>query len=431
MRAGKSAGGRPVSRRELAGLTARTAIAAPLLLTGFPLRGPSAPSNRIGLGFIGVGWKGFEGCWGSLLQSFIRIESCRVLAVCDVDRRYRDRARAYVDETYGRRGCFSTADFREVLGRPGIDAVVIATPDHWHAVMTVWACRAGMDVYCEKPLSLTVREGRAMVEAARRYARVVQVGSQSRTNSRIRYGCELVRTGRIGKVREIRATCGPPPAPCLLPAEDTPDTLNWDLWLGPAANRPYNSRIHPMWFRAFEEYSGGGITDWGAHHFDLAQWALGMDHSGPVLLEPPSSGEPVGLRLRYANGTTLVHSSFDVEQGVTFVGTEGTVNLMAISGRAAFEPAHLGAGLRDPVVQGADLLGNAGHYEHFLECVRTRRTSAADVEIGHRTATVCHLANIAYRLRRPLRWDPVRETFVGDLEANRYLDRHRRAPWCL
>ena len=389
----------------------------------------TAPSERITLGFIGLGWKGFEGCWGSLLQTFIADRSCQVLAVCDVDRRYVQRAKNFVDQTYENQDCATFRDFRDLIVRPDLDAVVIATPDHWHAVQTIWACREGKDVFCEKPLSLTVREARAMVDAGRRYRRVVQTGSQSRSNGRVRFGCEVVRQGRIGEVREVHVTCGPPSVPCTLPGEPVPDYLDWDLWLGPAPWRPYHSRIHPVQFRAWFDYSGGGMTDWGAHHFDIAQWGLGMDHSGPVEITPPDGQTQQRLTLKYANGVTVHHTGYDVNQGVTFIGSQGRVNLMAVSGRAKFEPAELGYECRDLETQSTDLLANKGHYENFLDCVRTRREPTADVEIGCRTVTVCHLANIAHALKRPLRWDPVKEEFPGDAEANRCLRRAYREPW--
>ena len=405
------------------------ALGLPWLVPGTVLGGgPAAPGNRIALGFIGLGWKGFAGCWGSLLQGFIHEPGTQVVAVCDVDRRHRDRAKTYIDEFYGNRDCAMYRDFRELIARRDIDAVVIATPDHWHAAMTVRACIEGKDVYCEKPLSLTVREARRMVEAARRTDRVVQTGSQSRSNPNLRAACELIRGGRLGKIREVHATCGGPSVPCDLPAEPVPDYLDWDFWLGPAPWRPYHSRIHPVGFRDWQDYSGGGMTDWGAHHFDLAQWGLGMDASGPVEVLPPGGQKRRWLTFRYANGTPLYHSSFDLNGGVTFVGSEGKATLSGISGRAVFDPISLTPPLQRSVESG-DLRGNRGHYADFLECIRTRGKPAADVEIGCRSATVCHIGNIAYALKRPLRWDPATEAFLDDPEANRLLDRAHREPW--
>jgi len=426
--------GKSTTRRRFIQRSASTAaglgLGVPSLVPGSALGiGRTAPSERITLGFIGLGWKGFEGCWGSLLQTFIADQSAQVLAACDVDRRYLERAKQFVDDTYGTQDCATYGDFRDLIVRPDLDAVVIATPDHWHAVQTIWACREGKDVFCEKPLSLTIREARAMVQAGRRYERVVQAGSQSRSSGRIRFGCEVIRQGRIGEVREVHVTCGPPSVPCNLPAEAVPDYLDWNLWLGPAPWRPYHSRIHPKWFRAWSDYSGGGMTDWGAHHFDIAQWALGMDHTGPVEIIPPDGQDNEFLTLKYANGVVVRHTGHDVGQGVTFFGSEGRANLMAVSGRTSYEPEELGRECHDEEARGNDPLANKGHYANFLDCIRTRRKPAADVEIGCRTVTVCHLANIAHALGRPLRWDPVKEEFPNDAQANRFLSRAHRGPW--
>ncbi len=421
------------TRRQFLKWSAHAAAATlgiPVLVPGTAVGlGRTAPGERITLGFIGLGWKGFEGCFGSLLQTFIADESCQVLAGCDVDSRYLKRAKEYVDGRYGNQDFATYRDFRDLIVRPDVDAVVIATPDHWHAVQTIWACREGKDVFCEKPLSLTVREARAMVDAGRRYGRIVQTGSQSRSNGRIRFGCEVIRQGRIGKISEVHVTCGPSSVPCPLPGEPVPDYLDWDLWLGPAPWRPYHPHIHPKAFRAWFDYSGGGMTDWGAHHFDIAQWALGMDDSGPVEIFPPDGKDYELLTLKYADGVVVRHTGHDVTQGVTFFGSEGRVSMMAVSGRTTYEPEELGRECREEEFRADDLLANKGHYANFLECVRTRRKPAADVEIGCRTVTVCHLANIAHALKRPLRWDPVEEEFPDDAQANRCLSRARRGPW--
>ena len=423
------------TRRELLAGSTKSALAAvgvPYVIAASALGGDGKPppSERITIGMIGLGWKGFTGCWGSLVQGFLADPMCRVRAVCDIDQRYLKRAKVYVDKEYGDTGCKEFHDFRDLLARPDIDAVAIATPDHWHAVQTIWACRQGKDVYCEKPLSLTIREGRAMVDAARRYGRVVQTGSQSRSTARLRFACEAVRSGRIGKVSEVRVSCGWPSVPCNLPGEPVPDYLDWEFWLGPAPWRPYNPGIHPMSFRSWYDYSGGGMTDWGAHHFDLAQWGLGKDHTGPVEIIPPDGAEYPHLTFKYADGVKMIHSSMDINEGVTFIGTEGKVWTYGVVGGTRFEPTALGHmhGKPDetPVTQNT---GNHGHTHDFIDAVRTRRRPNADVEIGYHTVTICHLGNIAYRLKRPLKWDPDKEVFVGDEDANRYLDRARRQPW--
>ncbi len=416
------------------------AVTFPYLISSSALGkgGSVSPSNRITLGFIGVGWKGFEGCWGSLLQSFIKMNDCQVLAVCDVDRHYLDRAKTYVDSEYQNQDCQRYEDFRELLARGDIDAVVIATPDHWHAIQTIEACKSGKDVYCEKPLSLTIQEGRAMVQAARRFGRVVQTGSQSRSNARLKFNCQAIRDGKIGEIKSITATCGGPPIIYQLPAEPAPDHINWDLWIGPSPYRPFSSNLHPLGFRSFYGYGGGGIADWGAHHFDITQWALGTDTSGPVEVIPPDTGQYSRLKFRYANGIELTHIDIHLENkigeipwGVHFEGTEGSILMEGISGASKYTPASLGEQCRAEIVKSTSLVGNSGHYENFIDCVKTRKRPVADVEIGARSVTMSHLATIGYWLQRSLKWSPEKEEFVNDPQANRYLGRTYREPWRL
>jgi len=270
-----------------------------------------------------------------------------------------------------------------------------------------------------------------MVQAARRYGRIVQTGSQSRSMGGLKFACDVVRSGRIGKVVEVHVACGGPSVPCPLPAQPVPDSLDWDLWLGPAPWRPFHSQIHPVAFRAWYDYSGGGMTDWGCHHFDLAQWALGKDDTGPVEIIPPDGRQHPWLTYRYADGVRVYHSSPDITKGVAVIGTEGKVWMFGVAASTRFEPASLARThiRREETIAGENDVGNRSHTQNFLESVRTRRRPNADVEIGCRTLSVCLLGNIAYQLRRPLRWDPLQETFVGDAEADRHLDRARREPW--
>lgn len=421
-----------INRREFLkkSVAAAGAVAFPYVISSSVLgkTEDTAPSNRITLGFIGLGWKGFEGIWGSLLQTFIADSNCQVLVVCDVDSRYRLRAKNFVDETYGNRDCAAYSDFREILIRDDIDAVVIATPDHWHAIQTIMACRHGKDVYCEKPLSLTVKEARAMVSAARRYDRVVQTGSQGRSNARLRYGCQIVRNGYIGEILRVEVSAGEPSLPCELPAEPIPDYLDWNMWLGPAPWRPYHNLIHPIHFRRWIDYSGGNMTDVGAHHFDLAQWGLGMDHWGPIEVLPPDSKNCKYLTYKYANGVLMYEKPSD---GVTFVGTEGKVYLSGMSGESKYEPEELGKNSVGKIEKIGDLYSNKSHYDNFIDCIRSRKRPVADVEIGCRSVTVCHIGNIGCRLNRPLKWNPEKEEFIGDDEANRMLSRAYREPWQL
>ncbi len=432
-----------ISRREFVGTGLKStaaALALPYIVPSTVLgkNGSVSPSEKITLGFIGVGWKGFEGCWGSLLQSFIKMDDCRILAVCDIDENYLNRAKKYVDNFYKNRDCKTYVDFREVISRGDIDAVVIATPDHWHAIQAIQACKNGKDVYCEKPLSLTIEEGRAMVNAARRFGRIVQTGSQSRSNARLKFNCEAIKNGMIGEIKSMIATCGGPPVIYQLPEEPTPSNVHWDMWVGPSPYRPFSSNLHPLGFRSFYGYGGGGIADWGAHHFDIAQWALGMDNWGPVEVIPPQSGKFSRLKFRYENGIELTHIDIHLENkigeipwGVTVEGTEGKIVMEGISGASRYTPASLGEKCRAEVVKSTALEGNSGHYENFIDCVKTRKRPNADIETGARSVSMSHMATIAYWMSRPLKWDPAAEHFIDDPEANRYLGRTYREPWRL
>jgi predicted dehydrogenase len=383
---------------------AGAAVAAPAVIRASAF----GANDRITTGIIGLGGPAGSGAGGTEL-----------LAVCDVRD---DKLARYA----GRRGIASTRDFRELLARPDIDAVLIGTPDHWHAIPAIEACKAGKDVYCEKPLSLTIREARAMVTAARRTGRVFQTGSQQRAEcgGRFRFACEMVRSGRIGDLECIHVSVGGPSGPCDLPPQPTPAGVDWDMWLGPAPWRPFHPAILGGW-RAFRDYSGGGMTDWGAHHFDIAQWALGMDASGPVEIVPPDGRGVKWLTYVYANGIEVYHGGGPGGAGVVFHGTRGRIGVDR--GTLWTDPPHL---LNTPTLPDEVRLYRADSNKgNWLACIRTRRRPICDVEIGCRSVTVCHLGNIAYWLKRPLRWDPVREEFPGDPEANRWLDRAKRPPW--
>lgn len=265
-----------------------------------------------------------------------------------------------------------------------------------------------------------------MVTAARRYGRVFQTGSQQRSSNEFRFACEMVRSGRIGQLKTIHVNVGGPSHECAEPAEPPPAEVEWDLWLGPAPWRPYNKKIVHGW-RAYIDYSGGGMTDWGAHHFDIAQWALDADNSGPREIIPPSPDAKY-LTYVYANGVKVYHNAGG-GAGVVFYGSEGTI--LVDRGRLKTEPANI---MEKPTGANEVHLYDAarqGHGGNFIHCVRTRERPICDVEIGCRSVTVCHLGNLAYRLRRPLKWDPVKEEFPGDEEANRFLDRAKREPWTL
>jgi predicted dehydrogenase len=411
---------------------------------GFPSIVPSsvlgsdrgtAPGDRIGLGFIGMGKQG-----AFLLRSFMREADAQVLAVCDVDSIKREHARKLAEEFYAdragsgqHRGITAFHDFRELLQRPGIDAVVIATPDHWHAIPAIEAAKAGKDIYCEKPLANSIGESRGMAEAARRYGRVFQTGSMQRSDERFRFACELVRNGYIGRIKKVTVNVGGPPTEAhALPAEPLPDHLDWDFWVGPAPWRPYTPVLAPPmeetgWarWRYYWDFGGGGMTDWGAHHFDIAQWGLGMDAGGPVEILPPDDKEVRVLTYRYSNGVVMTREGG--VNGILFSGSEGEVEVNR--GYLKTRPEKLASGRLRP--DDTHLYRSGNHLTDWLKCIRTRSKPICDVEIGCRSVTVCHLGNIAYILERPLRWDPATERFQDDEAANRLIGRPYRSPWRL
>lgn len=413
--------------------TASLAMASPLILPG-RARGMLDANDRIQLGFIGVGTMG-----RGHLNRFLGHKDVQVVAVCDVVKERREAAQKTVDDRYATdkdkptaKVCRSYVDFRELLQQPDVDAVVISTPDHWHAVMCVMAADAKKDIYCEKPLTHSIAEGRKIVQAVARNQRIFQTGSQQRSeySNRFRLAVELVRNQRLGPVDSIRIGVGGPPKPCDLPEQPIPDGTDWDLWLGPAANRPYNEvlcpkGIHkhfPAW-RLYREFAGGGLADMGAHHFDIAQWALNMDTSGPIWVEPPNEGE-TGLKFTYANGVVMRHGG---PADCVFEGPKGTIH--ASRGSLDSLPANI---IKKPIEEhDFHVYSSNDHIRNWLDCIITRSTPICPAETGHRTATVCHLANIGYQLRRKLNWNPETEQFVNDTEANRLLDPPKRAPWVI
>jgi predicted dehydrogenase len=389
--------------------------------------GANPPSERIAIGCIGVGNMGT-----SDLRAFKNNAGAQVVAVCEVDAERLQAARklAGIDE----KSCYG--DFRELLARTDIDAVTVVTPDHWHVPICIAAVRAGKDVYCEKPLTLTILEGRRLAEEVKRYGRILQTGSQQRSGEEFRRACELVRNGYIGEVKTVIAglpgnnrKCEPTWEP-----QPVPEGFDYDFWLGPAEWAPYHVQRCHYEFRFLLDYSGGQVTNWGAHHLDIAQWGLGMDDSGPVEVvgrgEFPATGlfttaTKVDFECTYVNGVKLLCRTGG--GGTRFEGTKGWVHVNRGSLKA--EPASL---LTQTL--GANeihLYESRNHHRNFLDCVRSRRQPICDAEIGHRSSTVCHLGNIAMLLKRPLKWDPVKEEFVGDDVANRMRWRPARAQWAI
>ena len=430
----------PITRR---GFVA-TAAAAPLILStsSFGQEKKEPASNRLGIGFIGMGTQSrghVNFCLGD--------KECQVLAVCDVDTTRREAAKKTVESKYAEavksgiyKGCAAYNDFRELIERKDIDAVVIATPDHWHAIPCLEAIKAKKDVYCEKPLTLTILESKMLIDAARKMNVVFQTGSQQRSGTEFRTACELVHSGRIGKLQAVYVNVGGPSKPCDLKEENEEPGLDWDRWLGPAPKRAYSSVLSPRGvhghfpnWRNYREYSGGMMTDWGAHHFDIAQWGLGMDEAGPVEVHPPENPKSEkGIKYIYSNGVPVIHAD-EYEKGkkvngVAFIGSEGKI--FVNRGYLASEPAEL---VKVPIGEkDVHLYKSPGHQRDWLNCIRSRKRPICDVEVGARSATVCHLGNIAYWTGQKIKWDPKEWKFVdAPEEVAKWIDRERRDPWQL
>jgi predicted dehydrogenase len=432
------------SRREFLRRAAASsaAIAFPAVLPACAIGrgGRPAPSGRIQVGVIGTGNQGFND-----IRSMITDERVQIVAVCDVNREStgywngavggREPGRRLVEEYYTQRaaggsyrGCAAYGDFRELLARDDLDAVMIATPDHWHALLTVEACRRGKDVYCQKPLSLTVAEGRAMADAVKRHRRVLQCGSQQRSEANFRRACEFVRNGRIGRLHTVK--CGLPgghsdygrtghrKAP-----EPVPEGFDYRMWLGPAPDAPYCPARTHVNFRWILDYSGGQVTDWGGHHPDIAQWAKG---TFPPSTELWNTATEFWFECEYESGVRLIISN-QFEGGVTFEGTEGSI--WVTRGNQRTNPESLWESQIGP--QEIQLYRSTHHFRNFVDCVYSREEPAAPAEVAHRSITLAHLGNIAMRLGRDLKWDPVRERILDDAEAASMLSRPYHHGWQL
>jgi predicted dehydrogenase len=421
----------PLSRRDFlkSASLASAALAFPRVLRA---QSGEAPSNRLTVGLIGNGL-----ICSSHFGALIDRDDVRIVACCDVNLAKARRMRDRVEQHYGDRsatGRFKGVDIyqyhEQILARPDIDVVFVCTPDHWHAGVAAAAMIAGKDVYCEKPLTLTVREGRFLVNTARRHGRILQTGTQQRSNASFRKAAEIVRNGLIGELKYVRTRLGHfPPAPNL-PEQPTPDGFDYDRWLGPTPWRPYNAQRvlgdYSGGWRRFLEYGGRKNGDWGAHHFDIIQWALGMDHSGPVEFIPQGHhGTPYQTHV-YANGVRVERVDEGLKSMIEFTGTKGTV---WVSRDDYLETDPPGLATRPLRAEEIHLYASDNHHTDFINAVRTRQHPIADVEIGHRSATVGHLNNIADKLQRPIQWDPAKEEIIGDPIAATLLDRPRRAPY--
>jgi predicted dehydrogenase len=443
------------TRRQFLHTTAG-ALAAPLIVPASCLGREDKPaaSKRITVGAIGCGNMGMGDIKGLLAD-----ERVQVVAVCDVNKESagywnngiagREPAKRMVEEKYAKetkagtyKGCDTYTDFRDLIARKDIDVVVVSTPDHWHAIPVVAAAKAGKDIYCQKPLSLTIAEGRAMSDAVKKYKRVFQTGSQQRSDKNFRRACELVRNGRIGKVKTVRvglpagrtdyAKTGDKKKP-----EPVPKGFDYDLWLGPAPEAPYAPARCLINFRWIYDYSGGQVTDWGGHHPDCAQWGLGTEHTGPVEIRnakgvfPPdelwNTATEYYFEAVYADGITMIISNKE-KMGVKWEGSEGWVS--ADRGRHDASSKDI---LESKIGEKeTHLYVSDNHYRNFIDCVISRKETVAPVETAHRSITICHLGNIAMRLgREKLKWDPAKEQIVGDAEAGKMLSRSYRGSWKL
>jgi hypothetical protein len=463
-----------------------TATAGALVMPGWipasarGAEGAVPPSNRINVALIGRGLMGT-----GHLRRLAGDRAFQVLAVCDPDRSRREAGQTVVEETYATerasgqyRGCAACNDYRDVLARADIDAVVIATPDHWHALQAIDAAKAGKDIYCEKPISVTIQEGRRLVEAVRQHRRVFQTGTQYRSIPTIRQVVHFIRDGGLGKVKSVFAIWNDlggfigaerfkPYADVLkpaqngrsyvpldfpLPEEPVPEGLDWDLWVGPAPWKPYNRLYHtnpspgvvPWSF--CEAFGVASVTWHHSHSADVIQYALGVEKSGPVEIHHPSSGRYPTLTCEYVNGTRLhlVDHWGQVKElykavppdarlaglfGGVFVGERGWVTTLSTGGPIEGGPDKL---FEEMKLKTREVnIGANNHHANWLECIKSRQAPSSDEEIGHRSASLGHLALLACRLRRSLKWDPVKEEFPNDDEANRLRSRATRPPWRL
>ncbi len=455
-----------VSRRDFL-KHAGTGAAAASVLAGFPaivpasVLGPQAPSRRINIGAIGTGRisRGHDmpGVW--------KDPGARIMAVCDLDAKRLEDAKRLVNGHYARvtgapyDGVTGYADYRELLANKDVDAVVISTPDHWHALIAVAAARAGKDIYMQKPASLTIAEGRTVSDVVRRSGRIFQIGSQQRSSPQFRYAAELVRNGRIGKLQTVKIGLPGDPSGEVEPEMPVPSNLDYDAWLGSTPNVFYTEkRVHPQadygrpgWLRC-EQFGAGMITGWGSHHLDCAHWAMDTEHTGPVELwgtaEFPKSGlwnvhGAFKTEALYANGVHMIVSG-DFPNGIRFEGTDGWI--FVSRGNEAVTASDPQSRLKDEQALAASnpaiitsvigpnevhLYESTDHHGNWLDCIRSRKAPIAPVEVAHRSCSACLLHHIAMKLPRRLKWNPETERFIGDDEANAMLSRAQRTPYVI
>ena len=389
----------------------------------------TADDGIIRLGFVGLGQQAMY-----LLNGYMGMEGVEVVAGCDVYGIKRERFLKRVNDHNATKQKAVAVDvyenYKDLIARDDIDAVVIATPDHWHAFIAIAACNAKKNVYLEKPLTFTIREGQELVKAVRANNVILGVGSQQRSDPNFQHAVKMVQEGKLGKIEKVNAYVGAPPKPYDLPEEPVPADLNWPLWLGPTDYVHYNHELNPpislnpeqneqIWgaWRWYTELGGGFTTDWGAHMFDIAQWGLGMDGSGPVEIIPAGYQNTKFLTYKYANGVVMTEEPFDAAQtkGVKFWGDQGWIEVSRGHYVASDDS------LLPPKVEETEgaYETKVPHLENFISAVKTKTDPVVPVEIGHRSCTVCTLGNIAYEMKRPIKWDPAAEKFVNDPEADK------------
>ena len=444
------------SRRSFLKQAAASAVIAPFILPSRVWAAETKPNSRLGMGFIGMGGRA-----RGLLTEFLAYDT-RVVAVCDVDTTRRNDAKRKVDEAYGNKDCAAYNDFREIINRKDIDAVCIATPDHWHAIPTLAALRAGKDVYCEKPLTHNIHEAIEVMKAVDVNQRVLQTGSMQRSMREFLIACELVQNGVIGKISHVECSFGDPGRPCDLPTEAMEPGLDWDMWIGPGPMRGYHSDLcprglpkHLAQWRPYKEYGGGQVCDWGAHHLDIAQWGLGMDESGPLEVVPPDDPTAKsGCKLVYANGIYVEHKK---GFGVHFFGANGEVMVnrgkfvLIVDGKTIAEYAEKKQkrGKKDEApkketscaaeVQKAEraylkeakiqLYNSKNHVADFMACVKSRKKPITSEQVGGHSAICCHLMNQSYYNHARIKWDPAKFEFTGGTGDPKWLTREYRSPW--
>jgi predicted dehydrogenase len=394
-------------------------------------QGFTAPSDKVNLGFIGLGKQG-----GILANFFITNTNVQIVAGAEVWAPKQEWFKKEVQDYYAKqrqvntyKGVETYTNYQNIITRKDIDAVVIATPDHWHAIQSINAMNAGKDVYCEKPMTNTIAEGRAMVKAVKKNKAVLQVGSMQRSWARFEKAKDIVRSGQLGNIKKVLVNVGDPAKSYDLPSEPMPKGIDWNLWCGPAPLLPYNAILapeivkeYPRW-RYYKEVAGGILSDWGTHMFDIAQWCLDMDKTGPITYIPPKDPNAVrGLKMYYANGIEMVHEDFGREWGVRFIGELGTMDVSR---------SYLDSSIVDLFQPETDnykkiVIEKGNHYQNWVDAIKTRNQPHCDVETGHRSASICNIANIAYELNETLHWNPEKEKFKNNKMANQARKRKPR-----